>query len=190
MSLTPESVFMSLYQLSDHTIPRSYRMIQGFGVNTFVLVNKEGTRTFVKYVALTLSSSLLSLLRMTFLTRPLALLLLSLLPHRYHWRPHLGAHGLVWDEALKLGGQDPDYLRRDLADAIEAGAYPKYELGVQLITEEQELGFSFDILDCTKVVPEDLVPIKWVGTMTLNRNPTKCVLSLSFSLSFYSSTAR
>ena len=80
--------------------------------------------------------------------------------------------------------------RRDLADAIEAGAYPKYELGVQLISEEQELGFDFDILDCTKVVPEDLVPIKWVGTMTLTRNPTKCVLSLSFSLSFYSSTAR
>ncbi|KPV72577.1 uncharacterized protein RHOBADRAFT_55678 [Rhodotorula graminis WP1] len=138
LSLTPESVFMSLYQLSDHAIPRSYRMIQGYGVNTFVLVNKQGTRTFVKY----------------------------------HWRPHLGAHGLVWDEALKLGGQDPDFLRRDLADAIEAGAYPKYELGVQLISEEQELGFDFDILDCTKVVPEELVPIKWVGTMTLNRNPT------------------
>ncbi|BGO94883.1 hypothetical protein NBRC10512_007170 [Rhodotorula toruloides] len=138
ISLTPESVFMSLFSLSDYTIPRSYRMLKGFGVNTFVLVNREGKRTFVKY----------------------------------HWKPHLGQHGLVWDECLKLGGQDPDYLRRDLADAIEAGAYPKYELGVQLISEEQELTFDFDILDCTKIVPEELVPITWVGTMELNRNPT------------------
>ncbi|GJN93045.1 hypothetical protein Rhopal_006090-T1 [Rhodotorula paludigena] len=138
MSLTPDSLAMSLFSLSDYTIPRSYRMLKGFGVNTFVLVNKEGKRTFVKY----------------------------------HWKPHLGQHALVWDECLKLGGQDPDYLRRDLADAIEAGAYPSYELGVQLISEEEELGFDFDILDCTKFVPEELVPIKWVGTMTLNRNPT------------------
>lgn len=138
MSLTPDSVFMSLFALSDYTIPRSYRMLKGFGVNTFVLVNREGKRTFVKY----------------------------------HWRPHLGQHALVWDECLKLGGQDPDYLRRDLADAIEAGAYPTYDLGVQLISEEEELGFDFDILDCTKWVPEELVPIKWVGEMTLNRNPT------------------
>ncbi|GAA6057065.1 hypothetical protein JCM3770_001440 [Rhodotorula araucariae] len=138
ISLVPESVFMSLFTLSDYTIPRSYRMLKGFGVNTFVLVNAEGKRTFVKY----------------------------------HWRPHLGQHALVWDECMKLGGQDPDFLRRDLADAIEAGSYPSYELGVQLMTEEQELGFDFDILDCTKLVPEELVPIKWVGTMTLNRNPT------------------
>lgn len=138
ISLVPESTFMSLFSLSDYTIPRSYRMIKGFGVNTFVLVNAEGKRTFVKF----------------------------------HWKPHLGSHGLVWDEALKLGGQDPDYLRRDLADAIEAGAYPSYEFGVQLISEEQEQTFDFDILDCTKWVPEELVPIKWVGTMTLNRNPT------------------
>lgn len=126
MSLTPESVFMSLFSLSDYTIPRSYRMIKGFGVNTFVLVNAQGKRTFVKY----------------------------------HWKPHLGSHGLVWDEALKLGGQDPDYLRRDLADAIEAGAYPKWEFGVQLVSEEQELEFDFDILDCTKLIPEELAPIK------------------------------
>ncbi|GAA6015258.1 hypothetical protein JCM8202_002402 [Rhodotorula sphaerocarpa] len=138
MSLTPESVFMSLFSLSDYTIPRSYRMVKGFGVNTFVLVNAQGVRTFVKF----------------------------------HWKPHLGAHGLVWDEALKLGGQDPDYLRRDLADAIEAGAYPKWEFGVQLVSEEQELEFDFDILDCTKLIPEELAPIKWVGTMTLDRNPT------------------
>ncbi|GAA5838045.1 hypothetical protein JCM11251_006833 [Rhodosporidiobolus azoricus] len=138
ISLTPDSVFMSLFALSDYTIPRSYRMLKGFGVNTFILVNKQGKRTFVKY----------------------------------HWRPRLGQHALVWDECMKLGGQDPDFLRRDLADAIEAGAYPTYDLGVQLISEEQELEFDFDILDCTKWVPEELVPIKWVGEMTLNRNPT------------------
>ncbi|GAA5881000.1 hypothetical protein JCM8547_008339, partial [Rhodosporidiobolus lusitaniae] len=117
ISLTPDSVFMSLFSLSDDTIPRSYRMIKGFGVNTFVL------------------------------------------------------HALVWDECMKLGGQDPDFLRRDLADAIEAGAYPVYDFGVQLISEEQERTFDFDILDCTKWVPEELAPIKWVGEMTLNRNP-------------------
>lgn len=98
MSLTPESVFMSLYSLSDHTIPRSYRMIQGFGVNTFVLVNKEGKRTFVKCVP-SLSLPLIVRRRTSQLCLP-----------RYHWRPQLGAHGLVWDEALKLGGQDPDFL--------------------------------------------------------------------------------
>ncbi|GAA6060947.1 hypothetical protein JCM10212_003855 [Sporobolomyces blumeae] len=138
MSLTPESLFMSLFALSDYTIPRSYRFMKGFGVNTFVLVNAQGKRTFVKF----------------------------------HWRPQLGAHGLVWDEALKLGGQDPDYLRRDLWDAIEAGGYPKWDFGVQLISEEQELEFDFDILDCTKWVPEELVPIKWCGELTLNQNPT------------------
>lgn len=82
LSLTPDSLFMSVFALSDYTIPRSYRMIKGFGVNTFVLVNAEGKRTFVKF----------------------------------HWRPQLGTHGLVWDEALKLQGHDPDYLRRDLAE--------------------------------------------------------------------------
>ena len=91
---------------------------------------------------------------------------------KFHWKPHQGVHSLVWDEALKLAGQDPDYLRRDLAEAIEAGGYPKYELGVQLIPAEDEHKFDFDLLDCTKLVPEELVPVKWVGTMTLNRNPT------------------
>ncbi|GAA6018117.1 hypothetical protein JCM10207_006086 [Rhodosporidiobolus poonsookiae] len=138
ISLTPDSVFMSLFSLSDYTIPRSYRMMKGFGVNTFVLVNKEGKRTFVKYM----------------------------------WRPRLGQHALVWDECMKLGGQDPDFLRRDLADAIEAGAYPTYDLGVQLISEEEEQELPFSLLDCTKWVPEELVPIKWVGEMQLNRNPT------------------
>ncbi|TIB76715.1 catalase-domain-containing protein [Wallemia mellicola] len=138
MSLLQESPHMVSWILSDQTIPRSYRMVQGFSVNTFVLVNKEGKRTFVKF----------------------------------HWKPHLGKHSLCWDEALKLGGQDPDYLRRDLQMFIDAGIYPKYELGVQLVPEEDEDKFSFDLLDCTKVIPEEEVPIKWVGTMTLNKTVT------------------
>ncbi|KAK4057357.1 catalase 1 [Microbotryomycetes sp. JL221] len=138
MSLTDESLHMAAWILSDHTIPRSYRHMRGAGVNTFVLVNEQGKRTFVKY----------------------------------HWKPHQGQHGLVWDEALKLGGQDPDFFRRDLADAISSGGYPQWELGVQLVDESDEDSFDFDLLDCTKLVPEELVPIKWVGTMTLNRNPT------------------
>ena len=103
--------------MSDRAIPRSFRMMQGFGVHTFRLINEEGKSTFVKY----------------------------------HWTPHLGTHGLVWDEALKLNGQDPDFHRRDLWDAIEAGAYPKYELGVQIVKEEDEHKFDFDLLDATKV---------------------------------------
>lgn len=94
----------------------------GFGVNTFVLVNAAGKRTFVKF----------------------------------HWKPHLGTHALTWDECMKLMGNDPDFLRRDLADAINAGGYPKYELGVQLIPEEDEDKFEFDLLDCTKFVPEEV----------------------------------
>lgn len=108
---------MQQWVTSDRAIPRSYRMMQGFGVHTFRLINEEGKSTFVKY----------------------------------HWIPHLGIHSLVWDEALKVAGQDPDFHRRDLWDAIEVGAYPKWELGVQLIPEEDEHKFDFDILDSTKV---------------------------------------
>ncbi|KAI9346776.1 catalase-like domain-containing protein [Zopfochytrium polystomum] len=138
ISFVPESTHMIMWMLSQYTTPRSYRMMPGFGVNTYVFVNAAGKRFFVKF----------------------------------HWKPHLGRHGLIWDECLKLGGQDPDFLRRDLAEAIEAGTFPKYEFGVQLIPEENEHDFDFDLLDCTKLVPEELVPIKWVGTMTLDRNPT------------------
>lgn len=108
---------MQQWLTSDRAIPRSYRMMQGFGVHTFRLINEEGKSTFVKY----------------------------------HWIPHLGAHSLVWDEALKIAGQDPDFHRRDLWDAIEVKAFPKWELGVQLIKEEDEHKFDFDILDSTKV---------------------------------------
>jgi len=129
---------MIAWQMSDRTIPRSYRTMQGFGVNTFVLVNSEGKGTYVKF----------------------------------HWTPHLGTHSLVWDECLKINGQDPDFHRRDLYDAIKAGAYPKWELGVQLIPMEDEDKLPYDILDCTKYVPEEDYPIKNIGTMELNRNVT------------------
>lgn len=137
MGLHEQSTHMQQWILSDRAIPRSFRMMQGFGVHTFLLVNEEGKRTFVKF----------------------------------HWTPHLGTHSLVWDEALKIAGQDPDFHRRDLYDAIEAGAYPKWELGVQLVKEEDEHSFDFDLLDATKLIPEDEVPVKNIGTLTLNRNP-------------------
>lgn len=117
ISLHQQATHMQQWITSDRAIPRSYRMMQGFGVHTFRLINEEGKSTFVKY----------------------------------HWIPHLGIHSLVWDEALKVAGQDPDFHRRDLWDAIEVGAYPKWELGVQLIPEEDEHKFDFDILDSTKV---------------------------------------
>ena len=90
---------------------------------------------------------------------------------KFHWSPKAGTHSLVWDEAVKISGADPDFHRRDLWEAIEAGAYPEYELGLQVFTEEQAEGFTFDVLDATKIVPEELVPIIPVGRMILNRNP-------------------
>ena len=90
---------------------------------------------------------------------------------KFHWNPKAGTHSLVWDEAVKISGADSDFHRRDLWEAIEAGAYPEYELGLQIFTEEQAEGFSFDVLDATKIVPEELVPIVPVGRMVLNRNP-------------------
>ncbi|WVQ79074.1 hypothetical protein IAT38_001168 [Cryptococcus sp. DSM 104549] len=137
MSLHPQTTHMQQWIMSDRAIPRSFRMMQGFGVHTFRLTNEEGKSTFVKY----------------------------------HWTPHLGSHSLVWDEALKIAGQDPDFHRRDLWDAIEAKAYPKWELGVQLVKEEDEHKFDFDLLDATKIIPEELVPVQNIGTLTLNRNP-------------------
>ncbi|KAL7415714.1 catalase 1 [Mrakia frigida] len=134
--LRSESTHMFMWHTSDRGIPRSLRMMQGFGVNTFVLVNAEGVRSFVKF----------------------------------HWEPKLGTHSLVWDEALKLNGQDPDFHRRDLYDAIDAGSYPTWELGIQVIAEEDEDKFSFDVLDATKIWPEELVPVQYIGTMELNRN--------------------
>ncbi|HEY4214823.1 MAG TPA: catalase [Steroidobacteraceae bacterium] len=137
VSLMPESVHMQLWIMSDRAIPRSYRMMQGFGVHTFRLVNAQGNSSFVKF----------------------------------HWTPVLGTHSLDWDEAVKICGADPDFHRRDLWEAIESGAYPEYELGLQVFTEEQAERFSFDVLDATKIVPEELVPIRPVGRLVLNRNP-------------------
>lgn len=134
--LHTEATHMFMWTQSDRAIPRSYRMMQGFGVNTYTLNNAQGKRFFVKF----------------------------------HWTPHLGVHSFVWDEALKLAGQDPDFHRRDLYEAIEHGAYPKWEFGVQVIPEEEQDKFEFDILDATKVWPEDLVPVQYVGELELNRN--------------------
>jgi catalase len=132
----PEATHMFMWAMSDRAIPRSYRMMQGFGVNTFALVNKEGKRHFVKF----------------------------------HWIPHLGVHSLVWDEALKLGGQDPDFHRKDLMEAIDNKAYPKWDFAIQVIPEEKQDDFEFDILDATKIWPEDLVPLRVIGELELNRN--------------------
>ncbi|KAL5333297.1 catalase A [Aspergillus crustosus] len=134
--LHPEATHMFMWAMSDRAIPRSYRMMQGFGVNTYSLVNKEGKRHFVKF----------------------------------HWIPHLGVHSFVWDEALKLAGQDPDFHRKDLMEAIDSGAFPKWDFAIQVIPEEQQDNFEFDILDATKVWPEELVPLRVIGELELNRN--------------------
>ncbi|RHZ46979.1 catalase catA [Aspergillus thermomutatus] len=132
----PESTHMFMWIMSDRAIPRSFRMMQGFGVNTFALINKEGKRHFVKF----------------------------------HWIPHLGVHSLVWDENLKLAGQDPDFHRKDLMEAIDNKAYPKWDFAIQVIPEEKQDDFEFDILDATKIWPEDLVPLRVIGELELNRN--------------------
>ena len=134
--LHTEATHMFMWAMSDRGIPRSYRMMQGFGVNTFTLTNKEGVRTLVKFV----------------------------------WTPTLGVHSLVWDEALKIAGEDPDFHRRDLIDAIKMGAYPTWKFGVQVCKEEDQDKFDFDPLDATKIWPEDLFPIRYVGELELNRN--------------------
>jgi catalase len=137
VSLMPESTHMLMWVMSDRGIPRSYRMMQGFGVHTFRLVNEAGKSMFCKF----------------------------------HWKPLLGTHSLVWDEAAKIMGADPDFHRRDLWEAIESGNYPQWELGLQVFSEADAENFSFDILDSTKLIPEELIPVKPVGRMVLNRNP-------------------
>lgn len=137
ISLTPESSHMIMWAMSDRAIPRSLRMMEGFGVHTFRFVNAEGVASFVKF----------------------------------HWKPLLGVHSVAWDEAQNISGKDPDFHRRDLWDAIDSGAFPEWELGVQIVSEEDEFKFEFDLLDPTKLIPEELVPVQRVGKMTLNRNP-------------------
>ncbi|CCB73007.1 MULTISPECIES: catalase [Streptomycetaceae] len=136
-SLQPESTHMLMWLMSDRAIPRSFRMMQGFGVHTFRFVTADGRGTFVKF----------------------------------HWKPKLGVHSLVWDETQLIAGRDPDFNRRDLWEAIEAGEYPEWELGVQLVPEADEHKFDFDLLDATKIIPEELVPVRPVGRLVLDRNP-------------------
>jgi catalase len=137
ISVFPESMHMIMWVMSDRAIPRSYRMMEGFGVHTFRLVNDAGKSVFVKF----------------------------------HWKPLLGVHSVAWDEAQQISGKDPDFHRRDLWMAIENGNFPEYELGLQIVPEEDELKFDFDLLDPTKIIPEELVPVRRVGRLTLNRNP-------------------
>ncbi|MFD8595295.1 catalase [Kitasatospora sp. NPDC059646] len=139
VSLHTEATHHTLWNMSDRGIPRSYRMMEGFGIHTFRLVAEDGSTCLVKW----------------------------------HWKPKLGVHSLTWDEAQQLGGLDPDFHRRDLADAIEAGAFPQWELGVQVMPDTPEQTFEgIDLLDPTKIVPEELVPVRPLGLMTLNANPT------------------
>ncbi|WP_378187813.1 catalase [Aquimarina sp. W85] len=137
VSLTTETLHNHIWAMSDRAIPRSYRMMEGFGIHTFRLINKEGKSHFVKF----------------------------------HWKPKLGVHSVTWDEAVKINGADSDFHRRDLWDAIEAGEYPEWELGLQIIPQEDEHKFDFDLLDPTKLIPEEMVPVKIVGKMVLNKNP-------------------
>lgn len=137
ISHAPETLHNQMWLMTDRGIPRSLRMMEGFGIHTFKLVNNDGKSHFV----------------------------------RFHWKPLLGIHSVMWEEAVKINGADGDFHRRDLWEAIENGAYPEWELGLQIIPEEDEFKFDFDILDATKLIPEEMVPVRRVGKMTLNRNP-------------------
>jgi catalase len=137
ISLMPESMHMIMWVMSDRAIPRSYRMMEGFGVHTFRLINESDEATFVKF----------------------------------HWKPKLGTHAVAWDEAQKISGKNSDFHRQDLWEAIDMGNFPEWELGVQIIPIEDEHKYDFDLLDPTKLVPEDLVPVTIIGKMVLNKNP-------------------
>ncbi|MBB6369940.1 catalase [Chryseobacterium shigense] len=137
ISLMPESMHMIMWLMSDRAIPRSLRMMEGFGVHSFKFINEQGKVHFVKF----------------------------------HFKPRLGVHSVAWDEAQRISGVDPDFHKRDLWESIETGAYPEWDFGVQLIPEEDEHKFDFDLLDPTKLVPEEEVPVEIVGTLTLNKNP-------------------
>ncbi|QLE02836.1 catalase [Galbibacter sp. BG1] len=137
VSHTPETLHNQIWLMSDRAIPRSFRMMEGFGIHTFRFINADGKSHFVKF----------------------------------HWKPLLGIKSITWDEAVKIHGADSDFHRRDLWDAIEEGNYPEWELGVQVIPQEDEHSFDFDLLDPTKLIPEEMVPVKRIGKMTLNRNP-------------------
>jgi catalase len=137
ISLTPESMNMIMWVMSDRAIPRSLRFMEGFGVHTFRLVNAKDESTFVKF----------------------------------HWKPKLGLQSVAWNEAVKINGADPDFHRRDLWQSIQAGNFPEWELGVQLFDQEFADSFDFDILDPTKIIPEEIIPVQPVGRMVLDRMP-------------------
>ncbi|MEO2097865.1 MAG: catalase, partial [Brachybacterium sp.] len=139
VSLHTEAQHHTLWFMGDRGIPRSYRMMEGFGIHTFRLANAAGETSLVKF----------------------------------HWKPQLGVHSLTWEEAQLLGGNDPDFHRRDLADAIESGAHPSWELGIQVFPDNEEQSFEgIDLLDPTKFVPEELAPVQPIGRLTLDRNPS------------------
>jgi len=137
ISHTTETLHNQIWVMSDRAIPRSFRMMEGFGIHTFRLINEAGESHFVKF----------------------------------HWKPKLGVHSVTWDEAVKISGADSDFHRRDLWDAIDSGHFPEWELGVQIVAQEDEHKFDFDLLDPTKLIPEEMVPVQIIGKMTLNKNP-------------------
>ncbi|MFN3277092.1 MAG: catalase [Paracoccus hibiscisoli] len=137
VSLMPESMHMIMWAMSDRGIPRSLRMIEGFGVHTFRLVNAEGKSTFVKF----------------------------------HWKPKLGLQSQVWNEAVKTAGANQDYHRQDLWEAIDSGDFPEWELGIQTFDAEWAAKQPYDVLDATKLIPEEDIPVRIVGRMVLDRNP-------------------
>ncbi len=137
ISLAPETLHMLMWVMSDRAIPRSLRMIEGFGIHTFRFINEAGKSRFVKF----------------------------------HFKPALGMHSVTWDEALKINGADPDFHRRDLFDTIDQGGVAEWEFGVQVVEEKDEQKFDFDLLDPTKLIPEEMVPVRMLGKLTLNRNP-------------------
>lgn len=137
ISLTPESMHMIMWIMSDRAIPRSYRFMEGFGVNTFKLVDAAGKATFVKF----------------------------------HWKPKQGLQSVLWNEAVKINGADPDFHRRDLWNAVNSGMFPEWELGMQLFTEADAQKLDFDPLDATKIIPEEVIPVRRVGRLVLNRMP-------------------
>ncbi|WP_299360516.1 catalase [uncultured Paracoccus sp.] len=137
ISLMPESMHMIMWLMSDRALPRSFRMMEGFGVHTFKLINADDQVSFVKF----------------------------------HWKPRLGMQSTLWDEAVKISGADPDYLRRDLWEAIDKGDFPEYDLGIQVFDQAFAEAQPYDVLDATKIIPEEDVPVQFIGTLQLNRNP-------------------
>ncbi len=136
VSLMPESAHMLMWIMSDRTLPRSFRFMEGFGVHAFRFIDHRGDSTYVKF----------------------------------HWKPLAGVQSVVWNEAVKINGADPDFHRRDLWNAIDSGDFPQWELGVQVFDDDFADSFDFDVLDATKLIPEEQIPVTLIGKMTLNRN--------------------